>query len=90
MKKYKLRKYAITYCCKSLGITLTDFVLAETKAEAYLFLQGICTPRVTREYKTRGLIDPNDRFTLRNDRWELVSLKWVRPVRPFDLSINKE
>lgn len=90
MKKYKLRKYAITFRCKSLGITLTDFVLAETKAEAYLFLQGICTPRLTREYIARGFINPNDRFTLRNDRWELVSLKWVRPIVPLPDPMNKQ
>ena len=90
MKKYKLRKYAVTFRCKSLGITLTDFVLAETKAQAYLFLQDICTPRITWEYKSRGFINPNDAFSPNGDRWELVSLKWVRPIRPFDLSINQE
>ena len=90
MKKYKLRKYAVTFRCKSLGITLTDFVLADTKAQAYLFLQSICTRRITSEYTVRGLIKSTDVFFGINDRWELVSLKWVRPVRPFDLSINKE
>ena len=90
MKKYKLRKYAITYRCKSLGITLTDFVLAETKAEAYLLLQNICNKHITSEYVSRGFVNPNVVFYGRQGRWELVSLKWVRPVRPFDLTINKE
>ena len=90
MKKYKLRKYAITFRCKSLGITLTDFVLAETKAQAYLFLQGICTPHITQEYKTRGFINPNDAFPTITNRWELVSLKWVRPIIPLPDSMNKQ
>lgn len=91
MKKYKLRKYAITFRCKSLGITLTDFILAETKAQAYLFLQDICAPLITWEYKFWGFSNPNGVFPSSNgDRWELVSLKWVRPIRPFDLSINKQ
>jgi len=90
MKKYKLRKYAVTYRSKSMGITLTDIVFAETKAQAYLFLQNICYGHITEVYKARDFIVPSVVFCAFNDRWELVSLKWVRPVRPFDLSINKE
>ena len=90
MKKYKLRKYAITFRCKSLGITLTDFVLAETKAQAYLFLQDICTPLITQEYKFRGFINPNYEFPPKGDRWELVSLKWVRPIIPLPVPMNKQ
>lgn len=90
MKKYKMRKYAVTYRSKSMGITLTDLVFAETKAQAYLFLQNICYKHIATEYQARDFIAPSDVFYGLNDRWELVSLKWVRPVRPFDLSINKE
>ena len=90
MKKYKLRKYAITFRCKSLGVTLTDFVLAETKAQAYLFLQDICMPCISWEYKSRGCINPNDPFPPNGDRWELVSLKWVRPVVPLPDPMNKQ
>lgn len=90
MKKYKLRKYAMTYRCKSLGITLTDFVLAETKAQAYLFLQDICTPLITQEYKSRGFINPIYEFPLKGDRWELVSLKWVRPIAPLPDTMNNQ
>lgn len=79
---YRLRKYIAVFKCRATpDITLTETVCARTKGEAMLY---VCSAFV-------DVLGCNG-ITLRlpnSDVWELISLKWVRPVRPFDLSINK-
>lgn len=80
-KKYRLRKYTAVFKCRATpDITLTETICARTKSEAMLFVWFAYTNALTSHGKSLSF----------SELWELVSLKWKRPIRPFDLSINKE
>lgn len=80
-KKYRLRKYIAVFKCRTTpDITLTETICARTKSEAMLFVWFAYTNALTSHGKSLSF----------SELWELVSLKWKRPVRPFDLSINNQ
>ena len=78
---YRTREYiAVCKCRLARAITLTQSVWARTKSEAMLFVWLAYTNALTSYRKSLSF----------SEHWELVSLKWKRPIRPFDLSINKQ
>lgn len=78
---YRTREYIANFRCRlTPNITLTQSIWARTKSEAMLFVWFAYTNALTSHGKSLSFSEP----------WELVSLKWKRPIRPFDLSINKE
>ena len=82
-KKYRLRKYTAVFKCRATpDLTLTETICARTKGEAMLYVWSAYVDVLGCNGITLRL--PNSDF------WELISLKWARPVRPFDLSINNQ
>ena len=80
---YRIREYIATFKCRlTPNIILTETICARTKGEAMLYIWSAYVDTLSSNGIAVRL--PNTDF------WELVSLKWKRPIRPFDLSINKE
>ena len=82
-KKYRTREYIASFRSRNTpDITLTKSIFARTKGEAALYVWSA--------YDEVLLYNGIHVSFFNSDFWELISLKWVRPVRPFDLSINKQ
>ena len=80
-KQYRTREYIAVFRCRlSPNITLTQSIWARTKSEAMLFVWFAYTNALTSHGKSLSF----------SELWELVSLKWKRPVVPLPDPMNNQ
>lgn len=78
---YRTREYIANFRCRlAPNITLTQSIWARTKSEAMLFVWFAYTNALTSHGKSLSF----------SELWELVSLKWKRPVVPLPDPMNKQ